>query len=59
MSPTLGAIYHVPTTPGWMPYTFPEGSPRVGLLTQVSFLAVHAHPGRSSATRRGKALREL
>jgi hypothetical protein len=28
-------------------------------LTQVSFLAVHSHPGRSSPTRRGKALREL
>src|SRR6185503_14278929 len=27
--------------------------------THVSFLASHAHPGRSSATRRGKALREL
>jgi hypothetical protein len=42
-----------------VPYTFPPDSPRVGLLTQVSFLAVHAHPGRSSPTRRGKALREL
>ncbi|MHB1204935.1 MAG: DUF1588 domain-containing protein [Rhodospirillaceae bacterium] len=59
MSPALGAIYHVPTTPGWVPYEFPEGSPRVGLLSQVSFLAVNAHPGRSSATRRGKAMREL
>jgi hypothetical protein len=44
---------------GWVPYEFPEGSQRSGLLTQVSFLASHAHPARSSATRRGKALREL
>lgn len=58
MSPSLAAIYQVPTTPGWQPYEFPPGSPRQGLLTQVSFLAVHAHPGRSSATRRGKAMRE-
>jgi hypothetical protein len=31
----------------------------VGLLTQIAFLASHAHPGRSSPTLRGKALREL
>ena len=37
----------------------PADSPRVGLLTQVSFLALHSHPGRSSPTLRGKALREL
>ncbi len=30
-----------------------------GLLTQVSFQALHSHPGRSSATLRGKALREV
>jgi len=59
MSPALAAIYQVPTTPGWRAYEFPEDSPRRGILTQVSFLAVHAHPGRSSATRRGKALREI
>lgn len=59
MSPALGAIYRVPTTPGWAPYEFPENGPRMGLLTHVSFLAQHAHPARSSATRRGKALREL
>ncbi len=59
MSPSLGAIYRVPTTPGWTPYEFPENGPRMGLLTHVSFLAQHAHPARSSATRRGKALREL
>ena len=59
MSPALAAIYNVPAVPSWRPYEFPEGSPRTGLLTQISFLAGHAHPGRSSPTLRGKALREV
>ena len=59
MSPALAIIYGVPAQPGWSPHTFPEDSPRAGLLTQVSFLSLHAHPGRSSVTLRGKALREL
>ena len=59
MSPALAAIYNVPAVPTWRPYQFPEGSPRTGLLTQISFLAGHAHPGRSSPTLRGKALREV
>jgi hypothetical protein len=59
ISPSLAAIYRLPTTPGWTPYEFPEGSPRMGLVTQISFLAGHAHPGRSSPTLRGKALREV
>jgi hypothetical protein len=59
MSPALAAVYQVPTKPGWTPYDFPADSPRAGILTQVSFLAVHSHPARSSATLRGKALREL
>jgi hypothetical protein len=42
-----------------VPYEFAQDSHRGGLLTQVSFLAAHAHPARSSATRRGKALREI
>ena len=59
ISPALAALYQLPAVPGWSPYEFPEGSPRTGLLTQISFLAVHSHPGRSSPTLRGKALREL
>lgn len=59
ISPSLAAVLQVPAAPGWSPYTSPDGSPRVGLLTQVSFLSGHAHPGRSSPTLRGKALREL
>jgi hypothetical protein len=59
ISPSLATLYRVPAPPGWSPYRTPEGSPRVGLLTQISFLSAHSHPGRSSATLRGKALREL
>jgi Protein of unknown function (DUF1588)/Protein of unknown function (DUF1585)/Protein of unknown function (DUF1592) len=59
LSPALAALYNLPAAPGWQPYEFPADSPREGMLTQISFLAVHAHPGRSSPTRRGKALREL
>ena len=59
VSPPLAVIYDVAAPPGWSSYASPDGSPRAGLLTQVSFLAAHAHPGRSSPTLRGKALREL
>ncbi len=59
ISPALAAVYDVPAPPGWSEYEFPANSPRVGLLTEASFLAAHAHPGRSSPTERGKALREL
>jgi hypothetical protein len=57
----LGAIYRVPVPEqhGWIPYEFPEDSPRAGLLSQPSFVATFSHPGRSSPTLRGKAFREL
>ncbi len=58
MSPALASVYNVPAVPGWAPYSFPEDSPRAGIVNQVSFLALHSHPGRSSPTLRGKALRE-
>ena len=67
LTPLLGSLYSVPvvkTTPNaspgtWVPYEYPEGDPRAGLLTQASFVALHSHPGRSSPTIRGKALREV
>jgi hypothetical protein len=59
ISPSLAAIYKLPTTPGWVEYEFPKDSPRIGLVTQIGFLAAHSHPGRSSPTLRGKALREI
>src|SRR6185369_12443556 len=57
----LGAIYKVPVSPShdWLPYDFPEDSPRAGILSHLSFVATFSHPGRSSPTLRGKALREL
>ncbi len=62
----LGAVYGVPivgesaggTPNGWQPYEFPEGDSRVGVIIQPGFLALHSHPGRTSPTLRGKALRE-
>ena len=59
MTPALAPLYEVSAAPGWTPYTFPEDSPRAGLLSQVSFLAQHSHPGRSSPTLRGVGLREV
>ncbi|MEQ1761189.1 MAG: DUF1588 domain-containing protein [Vicinamibacterales bacterium] len=57
----LGAVYGVPVeqATGWAKHQFAADSPRIGLLTQMSFLATHSHDGRSSPTLRGKALREL
>ncbi len=59
VSAALAPIYRLPAASGWSTYEFPADSPRRGILTHVSFLASHAHPGRSSPTLRGKALREL
>jgi len=59
MTPALAILDGVATPPGWVPYTVPADSHRAGLLTQVSFLSLHAHPGRGSPTLRGKALREM
>jgi Protein of unknown function (DUF1592)/Protein of unknown function (DUF1588)/Protein of unknown function (DUF1585)/Protein of unknown function (DUF1595)/Protein of unknown function (DUF1587) len=57
----LGMVYRVPipAQSGWAQYEFPEGDPRAGLITQLGFLSLHSHAGRSSATLRGMAIREL
>ncbi len=59
ISMDLAAVYGTPTRKGWRAYAFPEDGMRRGLISHVSFLAAHSHPSRSSATLRGKALREL
>ena len=59
ISKALAPLYQQPAPAVWVRYEAPADSPRVGFLTQVSFLALHSHPGRSSPTLRGKALREL
>jgi Protein of unknown function (DUF1588)/Protein of unknown function (DUF1592)/Protein of unknown function (DUF1585)/Protein of unknown function (DUF1595) len=59
ISPELAPLYGIPApSVGWTEYEFPADSPRVGFLTQIAFLSMYAHPGRSSATKRGRALRE-
>ncbi len=63
----LAAIYKVPLANDgpngapdtWVPFEFGSEDPRGGILTQVSFTALHSPPGRSSPTQRGKALREV
>ncbi len=61
MSAALARVYrvYVPKTANWVPYEFAKNDPRVGIQSQISFTALHSHPGRSSPTLRGKALREL
>jgi hypothetical protein len=62
ISPALGRIYRVALDRpdgGWMPYEFGADDKYAGLLTQIGFVALHAHPGRSSPTLRGRALREV
>ena len=63
----LAAIYQVPflvnvptgSPDTWRPYEFSPNDPRAGILTHLGFLTIHSHPGRSSPTLRGKALREI
>jgi len=43
----------------WVPYTYPAGDPRIGIVSQASFVALHSPAGRTSPTDRGKALREF
>jgi len=61
MDRVLGPIYYVPVAPkhGWVPYEFAESDPRAGLLSEISFTSLYAHPGQSSPTLRGKAVREI
>jgi len=61
MTRALGPLYDVPVraAKGWEPYEFPADGDRGGLLSQAAFLALYSHPGRSSATQRGRAVREL
>lgn len=60
MNRSLGPIYDVPVSKAdWHIYRFPAGDPRSGLLTHAGLLAQHSHPGRTSPTLRGVALREI
>lgn len=57
---TLAAIYDVqaPAREGFGEVELPEEQPRVGLLGQVSFLALQAHATSSSPTLRGLFVRD-
>jgi len=63
---SLAALYGVPLTDlsdngepdRFIRYTYPDGDPRIGILSHVSFVALNSHSARSSPTLRGKALRE-
>src|SRR5690606_13321324 len=67
LTQNLASIYRVPlvndvpngSPDTWQPYEFAENDPRAGIVMQASFVTLHSHPGRSSPTLRGKALREL
>ncbi|PLK27493.1 DUF1592 domain-containing protein [Novosphingobium sp. TH158] len=61
MNRSLGIIYRqpVPTRNGWEQTEYAPSSQRSGILTDISLLALHSHPGRSSPTLRGKSLREV
>lgn len=60
MHRSLGPIYDIPVAKAdWYIHEFPQGDPRTGLLTHASMLAQHSHPGRTSPTLRGMALREI
>jgi hypothetical protein len=57
----LASVYRVPFTfsGDWAAYKFSEMSERSGILTEVAFLSLFAHPGASSPTRRGIKLNEI
>ncbi len=62
MTRTLGLVYRlqIQAPKGvWQPYEFPPDSPRMGIQGHLSFLALNSHPGRSSPTLRGVAIREM
>ena len=54
MTWNLGPIYRVPVAEPWEVHEFPEADARAGILTHVSFLALHARSSRSSPVLRGE-----
>lgn len=56
----LASIYNVaaPTREGFGALEWDDNAPRGGLLTHVSILALNSHPVASSATLRGKFIRQ-
>ena len=62
MTASLGLVYRLPVkakTGTWEPYQFTDDDQRIGIQDQIGFLALNSHPGRSSPTLRGKAIRNM
>jgi len=57
----LGAVYKIPFggKDPWMRYSYAPDADQAGILTQVTFLSLFSHPGRSSPTLRGVGLNEV
>ena len=61
MTRSLGVLYRQPVASrdGWERVPLSNDGRRLGIQSHISFLALHAHPGRSSPTLRGEALRNI
>lgn len=60
MNRVLSPLYRIPfSAHDWTMVELPAGDAHVGLLSQIGFMAQHSHPGRTSPTLRGKAIREI
>lgn len=61
MTRNLGVVYRQPVTSrnGWERVRLSHSGGRLGIQSHISFLALHSHPGRSSPTLRGEAIRNL
>jgi hypothetical protein len=61
MSRALGVIYREPvkSRDDWVRQPLSHRGDRVGIQSHISFLALHSHPGRSSPTLRGEAIRNV
>lgn len=58
----LGMLYRLPVKAPqgvWEDFEFPSDDPRAGIQTHLSFLTLNSHPGRSSPTLRGLAIRDM
>jgi len=58
---SLASIYQVPfiAPSGWMKYKVPDDVDQAGVVTQVTFLSLFSHAGRSSPTLRGVGVNEV
>jgi len=58
---SLAAVYNVPfpSKAAWTTVAFPQDSGRSGIITDIGFLSLFAHPGTSSPTRRGIKVLEI